>query len=51
VARRLLERRRVITIPGDAFGKGGEGYLRFSFAAREGEIVRGLSAVREELAD
>ena len=50
VARRLPERRRVITIPGDAFGSGGEGYLRLSFAARGADIVRGLKAVREELA-
>lgn len=51
VARRLLERRRVITIPGDAFGRGGKGYLRLSFAAQEGDIVRGLRAVRDELTD
>jgi aspartate/methionine/tyrosine aminotransferase len=49
VARNLLEQRRVITIPGCAFGRGGEGYLRLSFAARRADIVRGLRAVREEL--
>ena len=50
VARRILERRNVLTIPGEAFGKGGEGYLRLSFAATEGDIVRGVRAVGEELA-
>nr|WP_240744212.1 pyridoxal phosphate-dependent aminotransferase [Desulfopila sp. IMCC35006] len=31
VATRLLEEARVITIPGGAFGQGGEGHLRLSF--------------------
>ena len=31
VATRLLEEARVITIPGDSFGEGGEGHLRISF--------------------
>ena len=37
-ARRLLEEAGVAVVPGSAFGPGGEGYLRFSFAAKEGEI-------------
>ena len=37
-AQRLLEEAGVAVVPGSAFGPGGEGYLRFSFAAKEGEI-------------
>ena len=49
VAQRLLERRRVITVPGAAFGAGGEGFLRISFAASEEEIVEGVRRIRAEL--
>ncbi len=48
-ARRILERANVITIPGPAFGDGGEGYLRLSFAASEQDIVRGVRRIRREL--
>ena len=48
-ARRILERTNVITIPGPAFGAGGEGYLRLSFAASEEDIVRGVRRIRQEL--
>ena len=37
-AQRLLEEAGVAVVPGSVFGPGGEGYLRFSFAAKEGEI-------------
>lgn len=50
VARRILERRRVITIPGEAFGENGAGYLRISYAATDADIVRGIRAIGEELA-
>lgn len=50
IGRRLLERRRVITIPGTAFGPGGAGHLRLSFAAAEEDIRRGIEAIRCELA-
>lgn len=49
LARRLLERTNVITIPGVAFGPGGEGYLRISYAASEEDIVRGVRAIAREL--
>jgi len=45
LARRILERERVITIPGPAFGEGGEGYLRLSFAASERSISEGVRAI------
>jgi aspartate aminotransferase len=49
IGRRILERRNVVTIPGEAFGDGGRGYLRISFAAAEDDIVRGVGAIGEEL--
>lgn len=49
LARRILDRRKVVTIPGEAFGPGGAGYLRLSFAATEEDITRGVRAVGEEL--
>jgi aspartate/methionine/tyrosine aminotransferase len=50
IAQRLLERRKVVTIPGQAFGANGEGYLRISFAASEADIERGVRALGAELA-
>ena len=50
LAMRVLERRKVVTIPGVAFGAGGEGWLRLSYAAAEADIVRGVRAMGEELA-
>ena len=38
VATRVLEEAKVITIPGGAFGKGGEGHLRLSFGG-EPEVI------------
>ena len=49
LARRILDRREVVTIPGEAFGRGGAGYLRLSFAAGETEIERGVARIGEEL--
>jgi len=49
LARRILERRRVITIPGEAFGENGGGFLRISFAADEAQIVAGLRRIADEL--
>lgn len=57
----LLESKHVACVPGDAFGKGGEGYVRCSYASsieniteavkRIGEFTRelGISAPTEEL--
>ncbi|ROQ92293.1 pyridoxal phosphate-dependent aminotransferase [Desulfosoma caldarium] len=38
VALRLLHEARVITIPGSAFGPGGEGHVRLSFGSTEAEL-------------
>jgi len=50
LAERVLARRRVITIPGEAFGPGGAGFLRISYAASEEAIREGVRAFGEELA-
>ena len=49
LCRRILDRRKVITIPGVAFGPSGEGFIRISYAATEDHIVRGVRAIGEEL--
>ena len=49
LCRRILDRRKVITIPGVAFGASGEGFIRISYAASEEHIVRGVRAIGEEL--
>jgi aspartate/methionine/tyrosine aminotransferase len=48
VARRLLAR-KVVTIPGEAFGPGGAGWLRLSYAATEEAIVEGVARMAETL--
>ncbi len=50
LSRRILERRNVVTIPGIAFGDGGEGFLRLSYAASEKDIVAGVRGMAAELA-
>lgn len=49
IARRILQRRQVVTIPGEAFGDGGKGFLRISFAAAEAEIREGVGRIASEL--
>jgi len=43
----LLQKAKVATIPGSAFGSSGEGYLRISFATSQGSIVEGLDRIRK----
>lgn len=50
VAERILTRRRVVTIPGEAFGANGTGWLRLSYAASEDAILEGVARIAEELA-
>ncbi len=50
LAREILDRRGVITIPGEAFGTNGRGFLRLSYAASDDHIVRGVRAIGEVLA-
>ena len=48
VAERFLER-KVITVPGSAFGSEGEGYLRVSFCADTGVLGEGVRRMGEAL--
>ena len=50
VTERLLER-RVITVPGAAFGTEGEGYLRVSFCADLETLSEGVRRMKEALSD
>jgi aminotransferase len=50
IAERVLRERRVIVIPGEAFGPGGAGFLRISYAATDDHIRRGIQALGVELA-
>jgi aspartate/methionine/tyrosine aminotransferase len=50
IAERLLREHRVIVIPGEAFGPGGTGFLRISYAATDADIVTGVAALARLLA-
>ncbi|MDD3656370.1 MAG: pyridoxal phosphate-dependent aminotransferase [Atribacterota bacterium] len=43
----LLEKCGVVTVPGNAFGQYGEGYLRFSFATSLEMIKQGVEKIRQ----
>jgi len=45
LAELLVRKGRVITVPGSAFGKHGEGYLRFSYAAASDKIEKALGRI------
>jgi len=47
IANELLEKARVITIPGSAFGPHGEGYLRISYANSEENIREAVRRVKK----
>jgi len=49
VASHLLEKGRVATVPGAAFGKQGEGFLRLSFANSKENIEKALNRMKEAL--
>jgi aspartate aminotransferase len=49
IAMRLLETRKVVTIPGEAFGSNARGWLRLSYAAADADIVTGVRALGEVL--
>ncbi len=49
LARVLLEKARVAVIPGVAFGKGGEGFLRLSYATGMDKIIEGIARIEEAL--
>ncbi|HEX2187921.1 MAG TPA: pyridoxal phosphate-dependent aminotransferase [Longimicrobiaceae bacterium] len=49
-AGRLLEERRVVTVPGTAFGPAGEGWLRLSWVAGEEVLDEALGRIAEHFA-
>ncbi|WP_114575718.1 pyridoxal phosphate-dependent aminotransferase [Saliphagus sp. LR7] len=51
VADRLLEEYGVVTAPGTAFGAGGEGHLRLSFAAGIDRLEEGLDRLERTVRD
>lgn len=46
-ADKLLEEKQVVVVPGTAFGEGGEGYIRLSYATDMENIVEGLKLIGE----
>ena len=50
LAQYLLEKAKIALVPGDVFGRGGEGYLRMSFANSYETIVEGCRRLAEAAA-
>jgi aspartate/methionine/tyrosine aminotransferase len=50
MAEYLMEEARVAIVPGTAFGPGGEGYIRISYAASYKDIERGMQRIKSALA-
>lgn len=46
-AQRLLEEAKVAVVPGSAFGAGGEGFVRCSYATKYEEIEKALERIRK----
>jgi aminotransferase len=51
VAEYLLDHAHVATVPGTAFGKGGEGYIRLSYATAYDQIVEAMDRMRKAFAE
>jgi len=47
VANEFLEKAKVITIPGSAFGPHGEGYLRISYANSEENLIEAVKRIKK----
>ena len=43
----LLEKARVVTVPGSGFGKAGEGHLRISYSVSYEQVKEGMKRMRE----
>jgi aspartate/methionine/tyrosine aminotransferase len=43
---KLLKEAKVVTTPGTAFGAGGEGYIRLSYATNKEKIEEGINRIR-----
>lgn len=46
-AKELLKEARVVCVPGSAFGEMGEGYIRFSFANSDENLVEAVRRIKE----
>jgi len=46
LALHLLEKARVVTVPGSGFGKAGEGHLRISYSADYKQVEEGIKRIR-----
>ena len=46
LAEKILDQVQVLATPGSAFGAGGEGYLRFSYASSEEAIREGIRRLK-----
>ena len=46
LALHLLEKARVVTVPGSGFGKAGEGHLRISYSAHYEQVEEGIKRIR-----
>jgi len=47
LSKKLLEKKNVATVPGKAFGKNGEGYLRLCYAASEEDISEAFNHIED----
>ena len=47
----LLKKEKVLTIPGNAFGESGEGYIRACYASSMENIVEALKRIERYLED
>lgn len=45
----LLENARVVVIPGTAFGKAGEGYIRISYATKKSQLIEAMERMKAAL--
>jgi aminotransferase len=46
-AERLLKEQRVAVVPGSSFGKGGEGFVRCSYATSQTQIEEALDRIQQ----
>ncbi|HBY98218.1 MAG: pyridoxal phosphate-dependent aminotransferase [Ardenticatenaceae bacterium] len=49
LCKHLLQTAHVVTMPGSAYGPGGEGYIRLSFAYDETSLIQGVEAITRGL--
>lgn len=45
----LLEKARVVVIPGTAFGRMGEGYVRISYATSKEKLIEAMNRIEKAL--